>query len=212
MSSLLRDYAGQVKLIYIDPPFATGDDFSVDIRVGDADVVKEPSILEEHAYRDTWGSGYDSYLSMMYERLILMHELLADDGSIYVHCDWRVNSYLRLMLDEGSVPTTSRTKSCGGIGSGARARSTSSEITMFCSSTRRVRATPSTSCAYHYQQARSNDSVGNAKSLQTKTERGRLWARRNNQKRLCPVSGTTTRFRLIQPSGLTTPLRSRKPS
>src|SRR5205085_980435 len=65
-----------------------------------ADVVKEPSILEEHAYRDTWGAGYSSYLSMMYERLVLMHELLAEDGSIYVHCDWRVNSYLRLVLDE----------------------------------------------------------------------------------------------------------------
>lgn len=100
VSSLLAEYAGQVKLIYIDPPFATGDDFSVRLQVGDADVVKEPSILEEHAYRDTWGAGHDSYLSVMYERLVLMRDLLADDGSIYVHCDWRVNSYLRLVLDE----------------------------------------------------------------------------------------------------------------
>jgi adenine-specific DNA-methyltransferase len=100
MSSLLAEYAGQIKLIYIDPPFATGDDFSVRLQVGDADVVKEPSILEEHAYRDTWGAGHDSYLSVMYERLVLMRDLLADDGSIYVHCDWRVNSYLRLVLDE----------------------------------------------------------------------------------------------------------------
>lgn len=100
MSSLLAHYAGQVKLIYIDPPFATGDDFSVHVQIGDDDLVKEPSILEEHAYRDTWGSGHDSYLSMMYARLVLMHELLAADGSIYVHCDWRVSSYLRLILDE----------------------------------------------------------------------------------------------------------------
>src|SRR3954453_20977079 len=57
MSSLLANYAGQVKLIYIDPPFATGDDFSVRVRVGDENFVKEPSILEEHAYRDTWGAG-----------------------------------------------------------------------------------------------------------------------------------------------------------
>jgi len=100
MSSLLKDYAGQIKLIYIDPPFATGADFSVQMRVGGAEFVKQPSILEEHAYRDTWGAGYESYLTMMYERIVLMHDLLADDGSIYVHCDWRVNSLLRLVLDE----------------------------------------------------------------------------------------------------------------
>jgi adenine-specific DNA-methyltransferase len=100
MSSLLTEYAGKIKLIYIDPPFATGADFSMRLQVGDAEFLKEPSILEEHAYRDTWGAGYDSYLSMMYERFVLMHELLADNGSIYVHCDWRVNSYLRLVLDD----------------------------------------------------------------------------------------------------------------
>ncbi len=100
MSSLLAEYAGQVKLVYIDPPFATGDDFSIRLHIGDASLVKEPSIVEEHAYRDTWGAGYVSYLSMMYERLVLMRDLLADDGSIYVHCDWHVNSYLRLVLDE----------------------------------------------------------------------------------------------------------------
>lgn len=71
MSSLLQDYAGQIKLIYIDPPFATGDDFVIRLQLGDSALVKEPSILEEHAYRDTWGSGYPSYLSMMYERLVL---------------------------------------------------------------------------------------------------------------------------------------------
>jgi DNA modification methylase len=100
MTSLLEDYAGQIKLIYIDPPFATGDDFVIRLQLGDSTLVKEPSILEEHAYRDTWGSGYPSYLSMMYERLVLMRELLASDGTLYVHCDWRVNSYLRLVLDE----------------------------------------------------------------------------------------------------------------
>lgn len=100
MSSLLHEHAGQIKLIYIDPPFATGDDFSVRLQVGDANFVKQPSILEEHAYRDTWQAGYPSYLSMMYERLVLIRDLLADDGTCYVHCDWHVNSYLRLVLDE----------------------------------------------------------------------------------------------------------------
>ena len=66
MSSLLKEFAGQIKLIYIDPPFDTGADFSVQVGVGDETVTKEPSILEEHAYRDTWGAGQDSYLSMIY--------------------------------------------------------------------------------------------------------------------------------------------------
>ena len=65
-----------MKLVYIDPPFDTGADFSMRVDVSGADVTKQPSILEEHAYRDTWGAGYDSYLSMMYPRLVLIHEPL----------------------------------------------------------------------------------------------------------------------------------------
>ena len=92
---------GGIKLIYIDPPFDVGADFSMNIEVGDGESYgKKPNILEEIAYRDTWGLGQDSFLSMIYERLLLMKDLLADDGSIYVHCDWRVNSNMRLMMDE----------------------------------------------------------------------------------------------------------------
>src|SRR3989337_1431129 len=91
---------GGIKLIYIDPPFDVGADFSINIEIGDEQFTKEPSVLEELAYRDTWGKGTDSFVSMIYERLSLMRDLLADDGSIYVHCDWRLNSYLRLILDE----------------------------------------------------------------------------------------------------------------
>ncbi|AFZ50599.1 site-specific DNA-methyltransferase [Dactylococcopsis salina] len=91
---------GGIKLIYIDPPFDVGADFSMDIEVGDETLTKKPNILEEIAYRDTWGKGADSFISMIYERLILMRDLLAEDGSIYVHCDSRVNSYIRLLLDE----------------------------------------------------------------------------------------------------------------
>jgi site-specific DNA-methyltransferase (adenine-specific)/adenine-specific DNA-methyltransferase len=100
MSSLLADYAGKVDLVYIDPPFATGDDFSAHVRIGDAALIKQPSILEEHAYRDTWGSGRDSFLTMLYERLVLLHALLSETGSIYVHCDTRANSMVRLVIDE----------------------------------------------------------------------------------------------------------------
>ena len=91
---------GGLKLIYIDPPFDVGADFSMDIEIGGDTFTKKPNILEEIAYRDTWGKGADSFIAMIYERLILMRDLLAVDGSIYVHCDWRVNSYIRLVLDD----------------------------------------------------------------------------------------------------------------
>ncbi|MDR2437603.1 MAG: site-specific DNA-methyltransferase [Endomicrobium sp.] len=91
---------GGIKLIYIDPPFDVGADFSINIEIGEHNFTKNPSILEEIAYRDTWGQGTDSFISMIYERLSLMKSLLANDGSIYVHCDWRVNGYIRLLLEE----------------------------------------------------------------------------------------------------------------
>jgi site-specific DNA-methyltransferase (adenine-specific)/adenine-specific DNA-methyltransferase len=91
---------GGIKLIYIDPPFDVGADFSMKIEVGDDEFTKEPNILEEIAYRDTWGEKQDSFNSMIYERLKIMKDLLAEDGSIYVHCDWRVSAYMRLILDE----------------------------------------------------------------------------------------------------------------
>lgn len=91
---------GGLKLIYIDPPFDVGADFSMDIEIGGDTFTKKPNILEEIAYRDTWGKGSDSFIAMIYERLILMRDLLAEDGSIYVHCDWRVNQHLRQILDE----------------------------------------------------------------------------------------------------------------
>ena len=74
---------GGLKLIYIDPPFDVGADFSMDIEIGEDTFTKRPNILEEIAYRDTWGKGADSFLAMIYERLILMRDLLAEDGSIY---------------------------------------------------------------------------------------------------------------------------------
>lgn len=91
---------GGLKLIYIDPPFAVGADFGFEIEIGDETAEKKQTVLEEIAYRDTWGKGISSYLSMMYERLRIMHGLLTDDGSIYLHCDYRVAAYLKFMLDE----------------------------------------------------------------------------------------------------------------
>ena len=91
---------GGIKLIYIDPPFDVGADFTIGVDIGDATLHKEPNVLEQLAYRDTWGLGQDSFLSMIYERFVLMRDLLSKDGSIYVHCDWRVVSALRMILDE----------------------------------------------------------------------------------------------------------------
>ena len=91
---------GGIKLIYIDPPFDVGADFSIDIEIGDKKFTKNRNILEEVAYRDTWGQGVDSFIAMIYERLSIMRDLLADDGSIYVHCDWHVNAIVRLTMDE----------------------------------------------------------------------------------------------------------------
>lgn len=100
MGSLLKHFAGKIDLIYIDPPFATGADFSFSTQLGDEEVTKEQSIIEEKAYRDSWGSGSVSYLQMIISRLQIMRDLLSDEGSIYVHCDWRLNSSIRLILDE----------------------------------------------------------------------------------------------------------------
>jgi|GEM_PF-6054643 len=74
----------------------------MDIPIGDngTEVHKEQSLIEAVAYRDIWGKGIDSYLHYMYERLLLMKELLKDTGSIYVHCDWRMNFYLRSIMNE----------------------------------------------------------------------------------------------------------------
>jgi DNA modification methylase len=91
---------GGIKLIYIDPPFDVGADFSMDIEIGGDTFTKRPSILEEIAYRDTWGKGADSYVAMIYERLLLMKSLLSREGSILVHCDYRLSGEIRLLMNE----------------------------------------------------------------------------------------------------------------
>jgi len=92
--------AGGLKLIYIDPPFDVGADFSMDIEIGGETFHKEPNLLEQIAYRDTWGRGADSFISMIYERLILIRDLMHNEASIFVHCDPRVNAFIRLVMNE----------------------------------------------------------------------------------------------------------------
>jgi DNA modification methylase len=102
LPSLLPEFAGKVNLIYIDPPFNVGADFCFTTTIPDSDesFTKEPSIIEQKAYRDTWGRGMDSYLQWFYETVVLLHELLAEDGSLYVHLDWHVGHYAKCVLDE----------------------------------------------------------------------------------------------------------------
>lgn len=111
LPSLLPEFAGKINLIYIDPPFDTGTDFSFMARIPETDqtFTKEPSIIEQKAYRDTWGvsaeerargvSSLDRYLGWLSDALILLHELLTPDGSIYVHLGTNVSHYVKTVMD-----------------------------------------------------------------------------------------------------------------
>ncbi len=100
LPSLLQEFAAKVNLIYIDPPFDTGADFSFQMEIEGESFTKEPSIIEQKAYRDTWGRGLDSYLQWFYETAVLLRELLAENGSLYVHVDYHVSFYVKAVLDE----------------------------------------------------------------------------------------------------------------
>lgn len=108
LPSLLAEFAGKVNLIYIDPPFATDSDFSFTAaipEVADSEEVafefsKQPNMIEQKAYRDTWGKGLDSYLQWMSHTLILLRDLLCDNGSIYVHLDVHRGPYIKALMDE----------------------------------------------------------------------------------------------------------------
>lgn len=99
LPSLLPEFAGKVDLIYIDPPFATGQDFSFPAQVGDEKFVKEANIIEQKAYRDTWGKGLDSFLAWFHETAVCLYELLSETGSLYVHLDSHVSHYAKTILD-----------------------------------------------------------------------------------------------------------------
>lgn len=98
MSHMLKEYRGKIDLIYIDPPFASDADYKRKIKVKGQSVVTDSMSFEEKQYGDIWNN--DEYLQFMYERLLIMRELLSDNGTIFVHCDWRVCSYMRLLMDE----------------------------------------------------------------------------------------------------------------
>lgn len=95
----LPSMRGMIDLIYIDPPYDSKADYRTKITLPGCDIEQRPNVLEQFAYSDTWKEGTVSYLKMMYPRLYLMRELLSEQGSIYVHCDWHIGQYIRVMLD-----------------------------------------------------------------------------------------------------------------
>ena len=98
MSHLLKEYRGKVNLIYIDPPFDSKADYKKTIALRGKKAESDSSNFEEKQYGDIWTN--DEYLQFMYERLILCKELLSDTGSIYLHCDWHRNSFIRSVMNE----------------------------------------------------------------------------------------------------------------
>ncbi|MCC7435386.1 MAG: site-specific DNA-methyltransferase [Methanoregulaceae archaeon] len=102
LAALLEQFRGKVDLIYIDPPFDVGADFTMEVPLGErgGEIEKEQSVLEAVAYRDTWGKGTDSYVQFLSERLFVARELMSSRGSIFVHCDYRVSHLLRAILED----------------------------------------------------------------------------------------------------------------
>lgn len=98
MSHLLKEYRGKIDLIYIDPPFDSKADYKKQIKVRRQPVYGDMSSFEEKQYGDIWTN--DEYLQFMYERLIILRELLSENGSIFLHCDWHKNAYLKIIMDE----------------------------------------------------------------------------------------------------------------
>ncbi len=96
----LPSLRGKIDLIYIDPPFDSKADYRTKITLPGIDIEQKPTVIEQFAYADTWKDGTVSYLKMLYPRLLLMRELLSEKGSIYVHIDWHVGAYVKLLLDE----------------------------------------------------------------------------------------------------------------
>ncbi|MGA2461517.1 MAG: site-specific DNA-methyltransferase [Candidatus Bathyarchaeia archaeon] len=101
MQALLASgYEGKIDLIYIDPPFWTGENYYYTVKMNGEEVTMSPSVIERLAYKDYWEGGIDSYLDMLYPRLHLMKKLLSQHGSIYLHIDWHVGHYVKIIMDE----------------------------------------------------------------------------------------------------------------
>ncbi|MFH1824957.1 MAG: DNA methyltransferase [Candidatus Firestonebacteria bacterium] len=101
MASLLDDFAGKIDLVYIDPPFYSGADQTIKIPIGgDEKLLKEPSALEDYAYRNTWNKNQEGFFQWIYERLLIIRDLLSPNGSLYIRYDWHFGHYVKIIADE----------------------------------------------------------------------------------------------------------------
>jgi hypothetical protein len=173
LPALLDESAGKVDLIYIDPPFDTGADFSHHVEVEGEDFTKEPSIIEQKAYRDIWGRGtshLDSYLQWFYETGVFLRDLLSETGSLYVHLDWHVGHYAKVVLDEifayGGVLTFSRTALLGNVAPVSHTQRATGGMRTTFFSTQRPSSTHGTNSFQKYPKIMSN--------LSRKTKRGNM--------------------------------------
>lgn len=101
MQALLASgYEGKIDLIYIDPPFWTGENYYTKVAVGQETAEQSPSVAQRLAFKDWWSGGIDSYIDVLYPRLQLMKRLLSDNGAIYLHLDWHLGHYMKVIMDE----------------------------------------------------------------------------------------------------------------
>jgi adenine-specific DNA-methyltransferase len=101
LNFLLKDFQEKINLIYFDPPFGSGGDFDYIIQIGEGEAAKKASKwLRKRSYSDSWKEGLNSYFNFMYKRLLLMRKLLSPKGSIYIHLDWHISHYIKIILDE----------------------------------------------------------------------------------------------------------------
>ena len=109
----LPSMRGKIDLIYIDPPFDSKFDYRSKINLPNLEINQNPTVLEQVAYADMWKEGTISYLKDIYPRLYIMKELLSENGSIYVHLDWHVGHYVKILLDDILERVISEMKSFG---------------------------------------------------------------------------------------------------
>lgn len=151
MASLLKDFRGAIDLIYLDPPFDVGADFTLEVTIGDEieEIGKDQSILEMVAYRDMWGNGVDSYLHMMWDRLSLMRLLLSESGTLFFHVGQNISHLARALLDQIFGPENfvnqfvwKRTFAHSDIGQGAKHCGRLHDVILFYSNSTRYSLNP----------------------------------------------------------------------
>ena len=167
-ATALPSLRGKVDLIYIDPPFDSKADYRTKITLPGTAISQKPTTIEQFAYADTWKNGTASYLRMICPRLILMRELLSERGSIYVHLDWHVGHYVKILLDEifGKENFTNEIVWCYGEGINSKSRYNTKHDNLF------YYRKNTDSYIFNYSEVLDPYSEGNVKKYKYRDERG----------------------------------------